>query len=379
MNKPLRGFISYSHEDTEAKNKLRRCLAVMEQQNKLITWHDGDITGGGKARQEDILQEVADSDMLLYLVSAASLASKNCNKELAEALRANITIIPIILENCDWQNHQLSSFQAFPDKGLPINKWEPESDGWQDVVDGIRKAITKMQSQLDSPSGTSEKEQHTESAVQQDNVLMMLGRMDQAVERDPHAVKLDSNNADAYFNLGNAYHRKGDYNRAIDAFTRAVAIRGDFAEAYTNRGLAFQNKGDFDLAFKDHNKALALKPDYAEVYFNRGNGYHRKGDDDRAIVDHTRAIELNPDFAGAYTNRGIAYQNKRDFDRAIRDHYKAIEIKQDYADAYFNLGNTYHRKEDYDRAIEAFSRAIELNPNHADAYNNLRAAQLRRG
>ena len=29
-----------------------------------MTWHDGDITAGGKARQEDILKEVADSDIL---------------------------------------------------------------------------------------------------------------------------------------------------------------------------------------------------------------------------------------------------------------------------------------------------------------------------
>ena len=74
----------------------------MQQQNKLVTWHDGDITGGSKARQEDILKEVADSDVLLYLVSAWSLASENCNKELAEALRAEIIVIPIILESCDW-------------------------------------------------------------------------------------------------------------------------------------------------------------------------------------------------------------------------------------------------------------------------------------
>ena len=94
MSKPLKGFIAYSHKDTEKKDELRARLAVMEQQNKLVTWHDGDITGGGKARQEEILKEVADSDILLYLVSAYSLASENCNKELAEALSAEIRVIP---------------------------------------------------------------------------------------------------------------------------------------------------------------------------------------------------------------------------------------------------------------------------------------------
>ena len=38
----------------------------MEQQNELKTWHDGDIIAGDAARQEDILKEVADSDLLLF-------------------------------------------------------------------------------------------------------------------------------------------------------------------------------------------------------------------------------------------------------------------------------------------------------------------------
>ena len=29
MNKPLKGFITYSHEDTETKDKLRKHLAIM--------------------------------------------------------------------------------------------------------------------------------------------------------------------------------------------------------------------------------------------------------------------------------------------------------------------------------------------------------------
>ena len=129
MNKPLKAFITYSHEDDQKRKKLRTCLAVMEDNGEINPRDDTDITAGGKARQEDILKEVADSDLLLYLVSAASLASKNCKKELIEAVRTGKRVISIILESCDWLNHQLSDFQALPDKGKPINKWQPESDG----------------------------------------------------------------------------------------------------------------------------------------------------------------------------------------------------------------------------------------------------------
>ena len=368
----LKTFISYSHEDEQKKKKLRTCLAVMERTGKIKLWDDSDITAGGKARQEDILKEVANSDMLLYLVSAASLASKNCNKELTEAVRVGRRVIPIILESCDWLNDRLSNFQVLPDKAKPINKWQPEDDGWQSVVDGIRKAIEEMQYQVDSLSGTSEKEQHTESAFQQDNVLMMFGRMEQAVERDSHAVKLDPSNADAYFNLGNTYHRNGDYDRAIEAFSRAIELKRDFAEAYTNRGLAHQNKGDYDHAIRDHNEAIDLNPNYAEAYFNRGGAYKSKYNYDHALTDFTKAIELNRNFAAAYNHRGVVYLERGDYDLALADYTKAIDLNPGFvAETYYNRGLTYHKKGDYDFALADYTKAIDLNPDFvAETYYN---------
>ena len=79
----------------------------MEKEDEIKLWDDTGITAGGDARQQAILKEVAGSDILLYLVSADSLASENCNKELTEAGNAKRKVIPIILESCDWQNHQI--------------------------------------------------------------------------------------------------------------------------------------------------------------------------------------------------------------------------------------------------------------------------------
>ena len=101
MCEPLKIFITYSHKDTDAKNKLIECLAVMKRHGLITIWHDNEILPGDDWRK-DISQNLNESDMLLYLVSAASLASENCNKELGIALNKNIRPIPIILEDCDW-------------------------------------------------------------------------------------------------------------------------------------------------------------------------------------------------------------------------------------------------------------------------------------
>ena len=312
MSEPLKGFIAYSHKDTKKKDELRTRLAVMEQQKKLVTWHDGDITGGGKARQEYILKEVADSDILLYLVSAWSLASENCNKELAEALSANIKVIPIILEHCDWLNHQLSDFQALPDQGKPITKWEDPSEGWQNVVDGIREAVEEIQaSVLEDPL--------PEWVFQQGNFLMMLRQMDGAIEAYSHVIKLNPNYANAYYNRGVAYYAKDDYQNAINDYTKAMNLRPNDTKAYNNRGVAYCDNGDYQQAITDHTKVIELKPNDSIGYNNRGNAYRLKGEVECAITDYNRAIDLNRDFAGAYINRGKAWLHLGQWENARLD------------------------------------------------------------
>ena len=86
-------------------------------------------------------------------------------------------------------------------------------------------------------------------------------------------INLKPDFAEAYFNRGNAYHDKDDYDRAIEDHREAIGLKPDFAAAYNHRGVAHRDRGDFDDAIADFNEALKLNPDDAEVYYNRGLAY----------------------------------------------------------------------------------------------------------
>lgn len=254
MGKPLKIFITYAHKNKKAKDNLIECLAVIKNEGLISIWHDNEILPGDKWRDEIFSTHLPDSDILLYLVSRASLASENCNKELAGALNFKIRVIPIILENCDWQNHQLSDFKALPDGVVPINQWDHADEGWQNVVDGIRKVVEDMQAQADSLSKTSERELRAELAFQQGNVLMMLGQVNMAIEHYSHAIELNPNNASIYNNRGITYYTKGDNDLAITDLNKAIDLNPDYAMAYNNRGAAYGEKGDIDRSIADLNK-----------------------------------------------------------------------------------------------------------------------------
>ena len=379
MSRPLKGFITYSHEDIKAKKELRKRLAVMEQQNELVTWDDGQLTPGDKALQEDILKEVANSDLLLYLVSAASLASKNCNRELAEASKGDKRVIPIILEHCDWQRHQLSGFEVLPYKGKPINEWKPTTKGWQKVVDGIWEAIDGMQAQPDSSSGTSEEELRAELAFQNGNVLMMFGQPNMAIETYSQAIDFNPRNTDAYYNRGLAYNEKGEFENAINDYSRAIELDPRDAKAYNNRGNAHQEKGEVEKAIKDYDMAIELDPCHAKAYYNRGAAYNEKGEFERAIEDCTRAIELDPCDANAYNNRGNAHRKKGEVEKAIKDYDMAIELDPCHAKAYCNRGFAYNEKGEFENAINDYKTAIQLQPDFVEAYDNRGLAYVSKG
>ena len=52
------------------------------------------------------------------------------------------------------------------------------------------------------------------------------------------AIKLSPRNAYLYYNRGNLYAQRRDYQRAIDDYTRAITLEENLAEAWFNRGLA---------------------------------------------------------------------------------------------------------------------------------------------
>ena len=399
----IRLFITYSHKDVKAKDQLVTYLAAMKHEGLINIWHDNEILPGDTWR-DSIYKNLAESDILLYLVSDDSLASENCNKELTEALNANVRVIPIILERCDWLDHQLSDFQVLPDKGRPINVWENNNEGWQSTVAGIREVIHKMQTQITRSSDVSQEEVLAELEYERGNFLVLLGKLEaaikaysDAIEMDPRysvaytnrgvlygnngeydlaikdfdmAIELNPNNFFAYNNRGNAYDKMEDSDRAIEDFNAAIKLKSDYVKAYNNRGNAYRKKGEFDKALADFDTAISLKVDFAGAYNSRGATYHEKGNLEKAIEDFSAAIKLDSNYVSPYINRGRVHSRKGMIPEAIDDFSKVIELRTDYAEAYYDRGVTYGMKRDFDLAIADYTKAIELNPTYTDAYCN---------
>ena len=142
---PVKAFVSYSHKDLEFLKELRTALSPLVRLQKLQLWDDRDIDAGEEWRKE-IFQQMAESDIVICLVSADFVASDFCYQtEFGAALEAHQkgekTIIPVRLRKTDWTDLPLSEIQGVPGEWISLAKDKDEA--WTEVSERIRPALAK--------------------------------------------------------------------------------------------------------------------------------------------------------------------------------------------------------------------------------------------
>ena len=146
FNKDL--FISYAHKDERMKDELVMRLKLLQAQGLVDCWHDRMIEVG-EEWDRHIMRELDSADIILMLVTSASLASdyirtKEMENALQRSSRGEAAVFPVILEHCQWQLTPLKDFQALPEDAKPVRDWKPQRNGWYNVMEGLRKKIAGM-------------------------------------------------------------------------------------------------------------------------------------------------------------------------------------------------------------------------------------------
>ena len=106
--------------------------------------------------------------------------------------------------------------------------------------------------------------------------------------------------AEAYYNRGNVYDDKGDFDNAIKYYTKAIQLQSDYTGAYYNRGNAYRAKVELDKAIADYTEVLKLRPKVAEYYYTRGEAWLLAKDWEEAKTDLTAALLQDVDVAGVF-------------------------------------------------------------------------------
>lgn len=145
--KALKLFISYSKRDKEHLEDLKSHLAPLKREESILTWDDGNILPG-EEWDKSIRRELSTADVIILLVSADFMATEYIWKEIDIAIQRHESgealVIPVIVRPCSWEFAPFARFNALPEKGRPVTKWENKDEAWQTVVQHIRRLSEKQ-------------------------------------------------------------------------------------------------------------------------------------------------------------------------------------------------------------------------------------------
>jgi TonB family protein len=143
------------------------------------------------------------------------------------------------------------------------------------------------------------------------------------------AIRLDPQNADAYYCRAMMLRDKGEQDKALADIDEAIKLKGDKAQFYSLRGALYGDKKMYEKGLADLNRQIELMGSETTHYdyARRGDFYYELGKPEEAIKDYTKAIELKPDYQYHYSDRATAYEKLGKKDLAEADKLKASELE----------------------------------------------------
>ncbi len=311
----MQAFISYSHRDDEALDRLHTHLSMLQREGTIRTWVDRDILAGDDL-DSSISAQLESSDLFLVLVSPDFLASDYCyEREMTRALErhdaSEARVVPIIVEPCDWKNSPLNKLKAIPKDGKPISEWTNENAAYLNIVTELRRLLTgeSQPAAGDSNAVAVESEPARRYRAKQD-----FDEIDRADFRDKSFAIIRSHFENSIAEINTVDNFRGRFrDLGPTSFTCTVINR------LKERGIAHitvhavsSDHGFGDISYSNSENASAntsngwLRIDCDEYdLFLRANSFHGLGQDEARVSQQSAAELLWKEFI---QRAGITYE-----------------------------------------------------------------------
>lgn len=168
-------------------------------------------------------------------------------------------------------------------------------------------------------------------------VLVLLGVFSIALRKDEtvpdstsNPAAGDSRMASEEFSLGMAALKNTDFDEAVARFSEAIRLDPENALAFYYRGGILFARSEFDDAFTDFSEAIRLDPQAGRAYFARATIHSARKNFDSAIADLSEAIRLDPENGFFLNNRAFVHRQQHQYELAIADYEAAIRLMPEH-------------------------------------------------
>jgi superkiller protein 3 len=153
------------------------------------------------------------------------------------------------------------------------------------------------------------------------------------------AVRLDPENAKAWYGKGCAHAEIEQYQEAIDAHRQSARFAGDRAALpLYNMGIAYQELGDIPAAIRCYRDAVEADPGMADAWINLGRIRDDAGQHLEAIEHYDTALAVEPGDAVAWSNRGNSLRALGRLQESLESYRRTLELDRENLAARVGIG-----------------------------------------
>ncbi len=244
--------------------------------------------------------------------------------------------------------------------------WEEWSDLWESKMDYQLLALEKRERFLSVKEriaalhhGDKRKLflQHLEDA----EYALFAFDIERAVVALEAAYKLDRDNYELAYFLGETHFNEGETEQALTYFSHVLEVKPDHYEGLVYSGVIFYERGDATRAEERLKRAVALYPDSFLPHFSLGAVYAGQGNLALAVLYLERAVALDSVPQALYLLGSCFYEMGK-LQPALRHLQEAVRHDPAFEEAYHLLGMAYLDRHWNRKALDAFRQAQRLNP-----------------
>lgn len=182
------------------------------------------------------------------------------------------------------------------------------------------------------------------------------------------AIRLDANNADAYYYAALAAQKSGDAkNQQIYASEAVKRTTKFLAESNFLIGDAAQKSKNYAEAIAAYRKSLNTKSDNYLAYRNLADIYRIQNQFADAADVAKKGVENFPNDTNLNLDLSRYYSLNDQSAAAVGAAQQAVKLMPDKYAAYSNLCRAYYEDKQFQPALEACASALKLNPNDGEA------------
>jgi tetratricopeptide (TPR) repeat protein len=140
------------------------------------------------------------------------------------------------------------------------------------------------------------------------------------------ALDVKHDYAVGHVNVANAFLLQQKFDLAVDHYKEAIKFNSKDNLALFNLGMAYLALQKLDDAINSFKKIIEQDPDFSQAHLYLGNIYLSGKEIDRAIPFYSTVLKLNPKSVDGHINIGIALAAKGDVKESIRHLNEALSI-----------------------------------------------------